>query len=175
MTLMVEGIKDNIVPFITNIDHAQEMYEALSKLFTIKNIDQVASLKNELRIMKMTKEDIVATFFVKIARLRDDLSAIDKIVPNKELVITSLLGLPPSWGAFAASLNIWKVAPNFEELWTTCSKNELRISMVTNLEGVSNAYVAHDKGKRLKGLRKKVDMSKIECYQCHKKGHYKSD
>ena len=29
MTLMVEGIKGNIVPFIANINHAQEMYEAL--------------------------------------------------------------------------------------------------------------------------------------------------
>ena len=38
VAMMVEGIKDNLIPFIANIDHAQEMYEALSKLFTIKNI-----------------------------------------------------------------------------------------------------------------------------------------
>ena len=96
MTLMVEGIKENIFPFIPNIDHAQEMYEALSNFFTIKNIGQVASLKNELRNTKMTKKDIVATFFVKIARLKDDLLAIDEIIPDKELVITVILGLPPS-------------------------------------------------------------------------------
>ena len=59
------------------------MYEALSKLFTIKNIDQVASLKNELRNTKMTKEDTVATFFVKINRLRDDPLAINEIVLDK--------------------------------------------------------------------------------------------
>ena len=76
MTLMVEGIKENLVPFIANIDHAQEMYEALSKLFTIKNIGQVATLKNELRTTKMTKEDIVATSFVKIARIKDELLSI---------------------------------------------------------------------------------------------------
>ena len=35
MILIVENIKDNLVPYISNIDHAQEMYEALSKLFTI--------------------------------------------------------------------------------------------------------------------------------------------
>lgn len=46
MTLMVEGIKDNLVPFIANINHAQEMYEAMSNLFTIKNNGQVGSLKN---------------------------------------------------------------------------------------------------------------------------------
>ena len=72
------------------------MYEALSKLFTIKNLGQVASLKNELRTMKMTKDDIVASFFVRIARIRDNIQAIDEIVPEKELVIVALLGLPPS-------------------------------------------------------------------------------
>lgn len=70
------------------------------KLFTIKNIGQVASLKNELRNTKMTKEDTVATFFVRIARLKDDILAIDEIVLDKELVIPAILGLPPYWGAF---------------------------------------------------------------------------
>lgn len=51
MTLMVESIKDNLVPYISNIDHAQEMYEALKKVFTIKNIGQVAILNNELTTM----------------------------------------------------------------------------------------------------------------------------
>lgn len=56
----------------------------------------------------------------------------------------------------------------------------MRISLVTNNEEekVSNAYSAHHKKgnfKKTKGPRRKVDMSKIECYQCHKMGHYKSD
>ena len=38
MTLMVEGIKYNLIPFIANIDHAQEMYEVFLRLFTIKKI-----------------------------------------------------------------------------------------------------------------------------------------
>ena len=105
MTVMVEGIKDNLVPFIANIDHAQEMYEALSKLFTIKNIGQVANSKNELRTTKLTQEDKVASFFVKISRIRDDILAIYEIILDKELVITALLNFPSSWGAFPASLN----------------------------------------------------------------------
>ena len=88
----------------------------MSKLFTIKNIGQVASLKNALSNTKMTEENIVATFFVKIARLRDNLLAINEIVPDKELVINAILGLPPSWSAFASGLNSGKVAPTFEEL-----------------------------------------------------------
>ena len=90
------------------------MYEALLNLFTIKNIGQVASLKNELRTTKITKEGIVVSFFVKIARIRDELLAIDEIVPDKELVITTLLGFPPTWGAFVVGLNNWKVVPTLK-------------------------------------------------------------
>ena len=76
MILMVEGIKDNLVPFIANKNHTREMCEALSKLFTIKNIGEVASLKNEITTTKITKEDIVASFFVKITRIKDDIFSI---------------------------------------------------------------------------------------------------
>lgn len=117
----------------------------------------------------------MASFFLKIAIIKDDLLAIDEIVPDKELVITTLLGLPPTWGAFVARLNSWKVATTFNELRIVCSHEELRISLVASHEGVSNAYGSQHKGKKLKGPRKKVYMSKVECYQCHRKGHYRSD
>ena len=56
----------------------------------------------------------------------------------------------------------------------------MRISLVSNNEEekLSNAYsTSHKKGhsKKSRGPRKKVDTSKIECYQCHEMGHYKSD
>ena len=73
MTLMVYGINDNLIPYLSNIDSTKEMYEALSKLFTIKNLGQIASLKNKLRTINMTKEDIVASFFVRIDRIKDEL------------------------------------------------------------------------------------------------------
>lgn len=79
MTPMVDRIKDNLIPYISNIDYAQEMYEALSKLFTIKNVFQIESFKNELRSINITKEEIVASFFVRI--VRDEIQAIDGIVP----------------------------------------------------------------------------------------------
>lgn len=82
-----------------------------------------------------------------------------------------------TWGAFVVGLNGWKEAPTFEELWIVCSQEELRISLVSNPEGISNAYTAQHKGnvKKSEGPRKKVDMSTVECYQFHKKGHYMSD
>ena len=146
------------------------MYEVLTKLFTIKNIGQVENLKNELRTINMTKDDTVASFFVRIYRIRDEIQAIDEIVLEKELVITAFLGLPPTWSSFASGLSSWKESPIFKQLWNVCSHEEMRISLVSNNEEekVSNAYSAsHKKGnfKKSKGPRRKVDMSNTECYQ----------
>ena len=72
----------------------------------------------------MTKDDTVASFLVKILRIRDELQAIDEIVLEKELVITALLGLPTSWSAFASGINSWKDTPTFEQLWTHVVKKK---------------------------------------------------
>ena len=49
----------------------------------------------------MTKDDIVSSYFVRIYRIRDELQAMDEVVPEKELVIVALLGLSKSWSLFA--------------------------------------------------------------------------
>jgi len=78
MNMIIDGVKDSLIPYIYDIDSAQEMYETLSKLFTIKNVGHITSLKNELRTIKMTKDDIVSSYFVRISRIRDELQVIDE-------------------------------------------------------------------------------------------------
>ena len=147
------------------------MYEAISKLFTIKNIGQISSLENELRSMKMEKDDIVASSFVNIAIIRNELQEMDEIVPEKELVITALLGLPTSWSAFASRINSWKDTPTFKKMWNACNHEEARISLVNNKkedeeENISNAYFGHHMKnttfKKFKEQKKKIDLWKIE-------------
>ena len=58
----------------------------------------------------------------------------------------------------------------------------VRVSLGSNKENeeekVSNAYSTHHKYKgsfkKSKGPRRNIDLSKIECYNCHKMGNYKS-
>jgi len=145
------------------------MYDVLSNLFTIKNIRQVSSLKNELRTVKMTKDDAISSYSV----IRDELQVVDKIVPEKELVIATLRGLPNSWNVFAAGISSWKNSPSFEEMWSACIQEEDRLSLIggkkEDEENTSNAYSAHFKKKggkkKFKGPKKnhvKIDLSKIE-------------
>ena len=122
MSIIVDSIKDHLIPYISHLDSYNKMYDSLTNLFSVRNIGQVMSLKNELCDTKMTKDDTIASYFVKISQLRDQLQAIEEIISEKELVNIVLNGLPKTWDAFAASMNKTKEYSTFEELWTCCAQ-----------------------------------------------------
>jgi hypothetical protein len=183
MSIIVDSIKDHLIPYISHLDSSKKMYDALTNLFSVRNIGQVMSLKNELCDMKMNDDDSITSYFVRISQLRDQLQAIEEIISEKELVNIVLNGLPKTWDAFSASMNTRKEYPTFEELWTCCAQEESRISAKekTQKEYDDQAFIASFKNLRNKnkfGLRKKLnqekDMSKIQCFNCQKYGHFKN-
>jgi hypothetical protein len=78
-SIIVNSIKDHLIPYISHIDSSKKMYDALTNLFSVRNIGQVMSLKNELRNMKMNDDDSITSYFVRISQLRDQLQAIEEI------------------------------------------------------------------------------------------------
>jgi hypothetical protein len=94
-----------------------------------------------------------------------------------------LNGLPKTWDAFATSMNIRKEYPRFEELWTYCAQEESRISAKEKSQNKydDQAFTTKFKNFRNKkkfGSRKKPNqeknMSKIQCFNCRKYGHYRN-
>lgn len=122
--------------------------------------------------------------FVRIYRIRDEIQYIDEFALEKELVIVALLGLPKYWSSFASGVSSWKDTPTFQHIQNVRSQEEASIPLVSNKninneeENTSNVYYAHHKKKgaykKFKGPKNKGDLSKIECYNCDKMGHYKS-
>jgi hypothetical protein len=146
------------------------MYDALTNLFSVRNIGQVMSMKNELRDMKMNDDDNITSYFLRISQLRDQLQAIEEIISEKELVNVVLNGIPRTCDAFATSMNIIKEYPTFEELWTCCAQEESRINAKEKSQNKydDQAFTTKFKNfrnKRKFGLRKKLnqekDMSKL--------------
>jgi hypothetical protein len=128
MSIIVYSIKYHLIPYISHLDSSKKMYDALTNLFSIRNIGQIMSLKNELCHMKMNDDDNITSYFVRISQLRYQLQAIEEIISEKELVIIVLNGLPETWDAFVTSMNIRKEYPTFEECWTCYAQEESRIS-----------------------------------------------
>jgi hypothetical protein len=114
MSIIVDSIKDHLIPYISHLDSFKKMYDALTNLFSIRNIRQVMIMKNELRDMKMNDDDNITSYFVRISQLRDQLQAIEEIISEKELVNIVLNGLPKTWDVFSASMNTRKEYPTFE-------------------------------------------------------------
>jgi hypothetical protein len=67
MSIIVDSIKHHLIPYISNPDSSKKMYDALTILFAVINIGQVMSMKNELHDAKMTKDDTIASYFVRIS------------------------------------------------------------------------------------------------------------
>jgi hypothetical protein len=181
--IIVESIKDHLIPYISHLDSSKKMYDALTNLFLVRNIGQVMSLKNELCDMKMNDDDSITSYFVRISQLRDQLQAIEEIISEKELVNIVLNGLPKTWDAFVASMNTRKEYPTFEELWTCCAQEESRISAKEKPQKKysDQAFTARFKNfrnKRKFGSRRKPnqekDISEVQCFNCRKYGHYKN-
>jgi hypothetical protein len=152
MSIIVDSIKDHLISYISHLDSSKKMYYALTNLFSVRNIRQVMSLKNELRDMKMSGDDSITSYFVRISQLRDQLQAIEEIISEKELVNIVLNGLPKTWDAFAASMNTRKEYPTFEELWTCSAQEESRINAK---EKPQKKYDDQDFTARFKNFRNK--------------------
>jgi hypothetical protein len=183
ISIIVESIKHHLIPYISHLDSSKKMYDALTNLFSVRNIGKVMSLKNELCDMKMNDEDIITSYFVRISQLRDQLQPIEEIISEKELVKIVLNGLPKTWDAFAASMNTRKEYPTFEELWTCCDQEESRTSAKEKPQkkyddqGFTTRF-KNFRNKRKFGSRRKPnqekDISEIQCFKCLKYGHYKN-
>jgi hypothetical protein len=67
MSIIVDSIKYHLIPYISHLDSSKKMSDALTNLFSVRNIGQVMSLKNELRDMKMNDDDNITSYFVRIS------------------------------------------------------------------------------------------------------------
>jgi hypothetical protein len=106
MRITMDSVNDHLIPYISYLDSSMKMFDALTNLFSIRNIGQVTSLKNDLCDMKMNDDDNITSYFVRISQLRDEIQAIEEIISEKELVNIVLHGLPKTCDAFVPSIYI---------------------------------------------------------------------
>ncbi len=100
MKLIVDGVKDHLLPIIFELDTAHEMLKTLEEMFEINNTMRILNLKDKLSNIKMNKEETIASYFMRITELRNQLSKKSHIYDEKELTMIALRGLPQSWKTF---------------------------------------------------------------------------
>ena len=88
--------RDHLVPQISEKTTVRRMFKTLKNIFEHSSIIVTFTLRNELSNMKMTNSEDIVSYFMRITELRDKLKSSGDNIEEKDLIMTTLNGLPPS-------------------------------------------------------------------------------
>ena len=57
--IIVDSIKDHLIPQVSSLKTPKAMFDALNKLFEGKNINQKMTLRNQLKNVKIQNEETI--------------------------------------------------------------------------------------------------------------------
>ena len=91
--LILEGIKDHVIPHVRGKTYAHEIWTTLTSLYQSSNENRKMVLKEKMKAIKMAKTDSATTYLTKITSVRDELVVVGEIIAPTELVRIALNGL----------------------------------------------------------------------------------
>jgi len=118
-------------------------------------------------------------YFLRITEIKNDVLSIGEVIPDREMTLTTLGGLPSEWYIFRTTLLNNTVILGFEELMARCIQEETRMEEqeMPILKGRPSAFSSHTKRgnnseAKFKGKVGPKGGRKGRCYNCNKIGHY---
>ena len=69
--LLVDSVKDHLVPQISQKNKSKKMFKTIRRLFEHSSINVTLTLRNQLSSMKMTKSESISSYFMRIIELMD--------------------------------------------------------------------------------------------------------
>jgi hypothetical protein len=172
--ILVDGVKDHIIPHLSGKKTTREMWEALVKLYQSDNQSRKMLLREKLRSTKMAKGESVVTYLTKFTQIRDELGAVGKTMDETELVRTTLNGFTKQWDVFVRGVVAQEKLPDWERLWDDLTQEELRVDASQASQSKSEEENVALHAKKSNGAGGSRDMGKVRCFACHKTGHYDS-
>ena len=104
--IITNSIKDHLIPHVSSLKTPKAMFDALTKLFEGKNINQKMTLRNQLKNVKIQNAETIQSYFTRVSHIKEQLEAVDEEVENTEIVMTTLNGLPRTWESFIQGIYV---------------------------------------------------------------------
>ena len=95
MRIILDVVKDHVIPHIFGKDHTHEMWSALTGLFQSTNENKKMVLREKLKNVKMVKGEMCMTYLTRISQVRDELAAVRESScgePNREVDLSLEIG-----------------------------------------------------------------------------------
>ena len=68
--IIVDSIKDNLIPQVSSKDTAKEMFDALSRMYEGRNINRKMNLRAQLKSTKMNKGESIHEYFTRVSQFK---------------------------------------------------------------------------------------------------------
>ena len=148
--ILIESIKDPLIPYVSKLKTSKEIYDKQVELFSVSIAREVISLRQELYKLRISKEEGIASYFMKISKIRDQLQDLGEIMPDKEMTTIVLNALLEEWGNFISIIYRKKEATPFKYLGSLCKIEETRLKEKSDVGSneQTQAYAAMAKEKR---------------------------
>ena len=78
--ILIESIKEFLIPYVAKLETAKEIYDKLIDLFSISTAGEGISLRNDLYKMKINKEEGIAPYFIMVSEIRDQFQEWEEIM-----------------------------------------------------------------------------------------------
>jgi hypothetical protein len=72
--MMLDAIKDHMIPHVSKKKTTKEMFDALISLYQSQNINMKMILWNKLISIVMTRSDTITSYLMKITHIHDQLA-----------------------------------------------------------------------------------------------------
>ena len=97
--IIANSIKDHLIPHVSSLKTPKQMFDALSRLYKVKNINRKMTLRTQLKNVKMQNSYSIQSYFTRVSQMREQIEAIGDSVEEAELVMPTMNGLPRSMGS----------------------------------------------------------------------------
>ena len=70
--IIVESIKDHLIPQVSSQKTTKEMYDALSRMYEGRNINRKMNLRVQLKSTKMSHGESIQDYFTRVSQFKEN-------------------------------------------------------------------------------------------------------
>ena len=69
--IIADSIKDHLISQVSSLNTPKAMFDALTKLFEGKNINQKMTLRNQLKNVKIQNAETIQSYFTRVSQIKE--------------------------------------------------------------------------------------------------------
>lgn len=125
MGIILDGVRDHIIPHILGKDATCQMWVALIDLYQITSKNKKMVLQEKLNNIRMNRYEIVTSYLKTIQQAHDEILTIGEAVNDSKIVKVAPKGRAKHWTTFVDGILARQQLPDWNWLWDDFIQKEI--------------------------------------------------